>query len=160
MSADYLWPILASPFLVLDPRCVFLAGQKDPCAELGRRGKSDLVFGLYCDLLYAPACLSTWQIYHSGFADHVFVGDAWVCLRLFLLPNEQTSCFFMAGYNRRSDACFSSLSVRAKMRMMFFGSKARWLSLQNGLQQNIPSDARLAVHDIGALGILCPKPSG
>jgi hypothetical protein len=39
------------------------------------------------------------------------------------------------------------------MQMMSFGWKVKWL-----LQQNIPSDARLAVHDIGALGFYVQNP--
>ena len=155
--SDYLWPLLASPFLVLIPGAALWLVRKIRARNWGVLASLIWVigyFGIYFGSLPAyqhgryiiPALpvMYLWGI--LGLIEFVLspaankqIAFVWQVLTIMLCL---TFTFIGAQQNAKDVRWVESEMVAA----------AKWVD------QNIPADARLAVHDIGALGYYVQNP--
>jgi hypothetical protein len=155
--SEYLWPILASPFLVLIPFAFLWLRKRILTRDWGTLASLLWVFGyitIYFGSLPAyqhgryiiPALpvMYIWGI--LGFLE--FVSSAEGKKKFVFLWQVVTVALCLA---------FTYIGARQNAADVFWVESemvatARWVN------QNIPSDARLAVHDIGALGFYVQNP--
>jgi hypothetical protein len=155
--SEYLWPILASPFLALTPAALYWLRKRIIEQHWGAIAGLLWVIG-YISIYFAslpayqhgryiiPALpvLYLWGI--LGFLDYVFSERAnkrivfvWQVVTLAL-------CLAFALVGAQQNASDVSW-IESEM-----VETARWVN------QNVPADSRLAVHDIGALGYYVQNP--
>jgi len=154
---DYLWPILASPFLILVP-AAFLWLVKSIRARNWGTLASLLWFLGYIGIYFArlPA-------YQHG----RYIIPALPILYLWGVVGflELTSS---PRINQRVTFLWQSLTVVLTIAFQFIGARqnaydvflieSEMITTAKWVEQNLPSDARLAVHDIGALGFYVQNP--
>jgi hypothetical protein len=154
---DYLAPILASPFLVLIPGALMWLVKRLRAQDWSMLASLIWVIGymgIYFTSLPAyqhgryiiPALpvMYIWGV--LGFLEFVFSAES--NKRIVFLWQIFTIALCLA---------FTYVGARQNANDVFWiesemGATARWV------EQNIPSDARLAVHDIGALGFYVQNP--
>jgi hypothetical protein len=154
---DYLWPILASPFIVLVPAALMWLSQRFTARNWGALASLIWVIGyigIYFVSLPAyqhgryiiPAfpVVYLWGI--LGFLEFItsFKGSRLLVQLWQVLVIVLSLAFTWIGARQNAHDVFW---VQSEM-----VGTARWI------RQNIPADARLAVHDIGALGYYVQNP--
>lgn len=149
--SDYLWPILASPFLVLIPSAVIWLIQKIRARNWGTLASLIWVVG-YIAIYFAS--LPAYQ--HGRYIIPALpILYLWGLLGLihFILSPEA---------NKRIAFIWPALTITLCIAFTFIGAQQNandsfWVESEmvataKWVNQNLPADARLAVHDIGALG--------
>jgi hypothetical protein len=154
---DYLAPILASPFLVLIPGAIFWLVKRI------RRRDWGVLAGLLWVLGYIAIYFFSLPAYQHGryiipALPVMYLWGMMGLLEIVLSP----------GVNRRLVFPWQALTVVLCLAFVFVGARQNaddvlWVEREmvataKWVDQNIPSDARLAVHDIGALGFYVENP--
>lgn len=155
--SDYLAPILASPFLVLIPGAVSWLVKRIRVQDLGALASLLWVLG------YIAIYFFSLPAYQHG----RYIIPALPVLYLWGIVGL-LEIVLSPGVNRRFTFVWEVLTVALCLAFAFLGARqnandvlwvesemvaaAKWVS------QNIPPDARLAVHDIGALGFYAQNP--
>ena len=156
-TGDYLWPILASPFLVLIPAAVIWLATKIRAQNWGT------LSGLLWVVGYIGIYFVTLPAYQHGryIIPALPVMYLWGVLGLIeyvLSPKA----------NRRIAFIWPVVTIVLCLGFGWIGARqnandVRWVESEmvataRWVNQNIPSSARLAVHDIGALGYYVQNP--
>ena len=154
---DYLTPVLASPFLVLIPGAVLWLIRRIRARDRGALASLFWVFGyMGIYFLSLPAyqhgryiipalpVLYLWGI--AGFLEIVLFARVHKRLAFLWQTITVVLCLAFAYLGARQNAK-DVLWVESEM-----VATAKWVN------HNLPSDARLAVHDIGALGFYVQNP--
>jgi hypothetical protein len=155
--SNYLWPIIASPFIVLIPAAVIWLVKKIRTLNWGALASMIWFFGYIAiyfarlpayqhgryiipalPILYLWGMLGLLEITSSPRLDKR-LGFLWQVVTVVL-------CLAFEVVGARQNA-YDIFWIESEM-----VTTAKWI------QQNIPPDARLAVHDIGALGFYVPNP--
>jgi len=155
--SDYLWPILASPFLVLIPAAFFWLIKSIRARNWGT------LAGLIWFLGYVAIYFTRLPAYQHG----RYIIPAFPILYLWGMLGF-LEIVSSPKVNKRLAALWQVTIVLLTIVFQFVGARqnaydvfliesemvvtAKWVA------QNIPSDARLAVHDIGALGFYVQNP--
>ena len=155
--SDYLSPILASPFLVLIPGAVFFLVKRIRRQDWG--GLASLLWVLGYIAIYFFS-LPAYQ--HGRYIIPVLpVMYLWGTIGLLEILS-------LRGLDKRLAFLWQVLTVVLSVAFVFLGARqnandALWVESEmiaaaKWVDQNIPPDARLAVHDIGALGFYVQNP--
>jgi hypothetical protein len=156
-GADYLWPILASPFLVLIPAaCWWLI------KNLRARN-----WGAIASLLWFSGYVAIYLMRLPAYQHGRYIIPAfpivylWGILGLFELAsstriNKQVLTVWQATTLVLTIA-FHFVGARQNAYDVFF-IESQMVRTAQWVEQNLPPDARLAVHDIGALGFYVQNP--
>jgi hypothetical protein len=155
--SDYLWPILASPFIVLIPAALMWLSRRIKARNWGALASLSWVIG-YIGIYFvslpayqhgryiipAFSVMYLWGI--LGFLEFVtaFKGSRLLVQLWQVLVIVLSLAFTWIGARQNANDVFW---VESEM-----VGTARWV------RQNIPADARLAAHDIGALGYYVQNP--
>src|SRR5215211_7632513 len=155
--SDYLWPILASPFLVLIPAAISWLVKRIRNRDWAALASLIWVIG-YIAIYFAS--LPAYQ--HGRYIIPTLpVMYLWGVLGLleFVLSSQT---------NRQIAFVWQILTLFLCLAFTFMGARqnandVRWVesemvAVAKWVNQNIPSDARLAVHDVGALGFYAQNP--
>lgn len=155
--SDYLWPILASPFLVLIPAAIWWLTQKIKARNWGALASLIWFFG-YLAIYFTR--LPAYQ--HGRYIIPAFpIMYLWGILGLVelvsfptmnkrLIPLWQVTTVVLT-------VAFALIAARQNAYDIFW-IESEMVTTAKWVEQNIPSHARLAVHDIGALGFYVPNP--
>jgi len=154
---DYLWPIIASPFLVLIPAALIWLAKRIRAQHWGALASLIWVFG-YFAIYFAR--LPAYQ--HGRYMIPALpVMYLWGILGLLEIVTSPKA-------NRRLGFLWQVATVALCIGFEFTGARQNaydiyWIESEmvttaQWIQQNVPPDARLAVHDIGALGYYVPNP--
>jgi hypothetical protein len=154
---DYLWPIVASPFLALIPGAFLWLGKKIRARDWGALASFIWVVG-YIAIYFAS--LPAYQ--HGRYIIPALpVMYLWGVLGLLEFA-------FSPGANRRIVFIWQVLIITLSLAFMFIGAgqnandvlwvESEMVATAKWVNQNIPANARLAVHDIGALGFYVQNP--
>jgi hypothetical protein len=155
--SDYLWPILASPFLVLIPGAFLWLVKRIRHQDWGTLVSLIWVFG-YIEIYFVSLPAYQHGRYIIPALPVMYLWGILGFLEIILSP----------GVNKRLVFVWQVLTIVLCLVFGFIGARqnandvlwvesemvatARWVN------QNIPSDARLAVHDVGALGFYVQNP--
>lgn len=154
---NYLWPILASPFIVLLPAALVWLGKKISAQNWGALASLIWFFG-YIAIYFAR--LPAYQ--HGRYIIPALpILYLWGILGfLEIISSPRT--------NRRLIFVWQVVTVLLSLAFEFVGARQNaydifWIESEmvttaKWIQQNVPPDARLAVHDIGALGYYVQNP--
>ena len=155
--SDYLWPVLASPFLVLIPGALAWLVKNVRARNWGALASLIWFFG------YVGIYFTRLPAYQHG----RYIIPALPILYLWGVAGflELTAS---ARTNRRVVFLWQALTIVLTIVFQFVGARqnaydvfliesemtvtAKWV------ERNLPDDARLAVHDIGVLGFYVPNP--
>jgi hypothetical protein len=155
--SDYSWPILASPFLVLIPGAVHWLVKRLRAPDWGAMASLIWVFG------YITIYFISLPAYQHGryIIPALPVMYLWGVLGLFEFVCSPT-------LNKRIAFVWEVLTITLCLTFTLIGAQQNandvlWVESEmvttaKWVNQNIPSDARLAVHDIGALGYYVQNP--
>ncbi len=155
--ADYLWPVLASPFLVLIPGALLWLVKNI-------RGRNwGVLAGLIWFLGYIVIYFTRLPAYQHGryIIPALPILYLWGVLGFLELVSSP-------GMNRRIKSLWQITIVVLTVAFEFIGARQNaydvyWIESEmvetaKWVNKNIPPDARLAVHDIGALGFYVENP--
>jgi hypothetical protein len=123
--------------LVLIPGAILWLRDRIRAAQLGRNRQAHLVLGLHRYLLYAPACVPAWQVYYPGFADHVFVGHAWVDRILLLLKANTRLVVVWQMLLGVLSVLFSIIAARQNAYDVYW-IESEMVDVQNGFSKIFP----------------------
>jgi hypothetical protein len=155
--SDYLFPILASPFLVLIPGAWFWLVRKIRARN----------WGVLASLIWVFGYITIYFIGLPAYQHGRYIIPAFPVMYLWGLLGFLEFAALFKG-NRALVQIWQMGAIALSLAFAWIGARqnandvfwiesemvatARWVS------QNIPSDARLAVHDIGALGYYVQNP--
>ena len=155
--SDYLWPILASPFIVLIPTAIWWL-----VTSIGARNWGTLA-SLIWFLGYISIYFSRLPAYQHG----RYIIPALPIMYLWGLLGFLELVSF-PKLNKRIVLVWQGLTVVLTLAFQFIGAQQNandvlWIETEmvrtaQWVEQNIPADAQLAVHDIGALGYYVQNP--
>ena len=154
---DYLAPILADPFLVLIPGAVFWL--------VKRIGRQD--WGALASLLWVLGYIAIYFYSLPAYQHGRYIIPALPVLYLWGIVGF-LEIVLSPRTNRRLVVVWQMLTVVLCLAFAFLGARqnasdvlwveSEMVAIANWVAQNIPPDARLAVHDIGALGFYVANP--
>lgn len=154
---DYLWPILASPFVVLIPAALVWLAKSIRARNWGALASLIWFFG------YIGIYFTRLPAYQHGryIIPALPIMYLWGILGWLELVSS-------SKLNRRIVALWQITIVVLAIAFEFIGARQNaydvfWIESEmvttaKWIEQNIPPDARLAVHDIGALGYFVENP--
>jgi hypothetical protein len=155
--SDYLSPILASPFLVLIPGVVYWLVKRIQRKDWGALASLFWVLGYIAIYFFSLPAYQHGR-YIIPALPVMYLWGMVGLLEIVLSP----------GVNRRLAMVWQMLTVILCLAFAFLGARQNandvlWVESEmvataNWVNQNIPPDARLAVHDIGALGYYVQNP--
>jgi hypothetical protein len=155
--SEYLWPILASPFLVLIPAAIFWLVKNIRAQNWGALASLIWFFG------YIAIYFTRLPAYQHGryIIPALPIMYLWGILGLLELITS-------AGLNKRLVFLWQVTTVVLIFAFQFIGARQNaydvfWIESEmvttaKWVEENIPADALLAVHDIGALGFYVENP--
>jgi hypothetical protein len=154
---EYLWPILASPFLALIPGAIRWLVKSIHSRNWGTLASLLWVLG-YFAIYFARLPAYQHGRYIIPALPVIYLWGVLGFFELIALP----------GLNKRIVALWQITLVFLTLAFEFIGARQNaydvfWIESEmvttaKWVQQNIPPDARLAVHDIGALGYYVQNP--
>lgn len=154
---EYLWPILASPFLVLIPAALWW---------LVKRLRSRH-WGVLASLLWFLGYLAIYFMRLPAYQHGRYLIPAFPIMYLWGMLGF-ISLIFTARLPRRLVFVWQTTLVILAVAFQVLGARQNghdvfWIESQmvttaEWVQENLPSEARLAVHDIGALGYYVQNP--
>jgi hypothetical protein len=155
--SDYLWPILASPFLVLIPGAIWWLVKNI-------RGQN---WGALAGLIWFFGYIAIYFTRLPAYQHGRYIIPALPIMYLWGLLGF-VELISSPKLNRRIEFVWQVLTVVFTIAFQFIGARQNandvfWIETEmvraaKWVEQNIPSDARLAVHDIGALGFYVQNP--
>ena len=155
--SDYLAPVLASPFLVLVPGAVFWIVKRIRNQDWGTLASLLWVVGYFAIYFFSLPAYQHGR-YIIPALPVLYMWGIVGLLAFVLSPNA----------NRRLVFVWEALTVVLCLGFAFLGARQNandvlWVESEmvataKWVDQNIPADARLAVHDIGALGFYVQNP--
>ena len=155
--SDYLAPILASPFLVLIPGAVFWLVKRV-------RGQD---WGVLASLLWVLGYIAIYFLSLPAYQHGRYIIPVLPVLYLWGMVGLLES-ISSPRLNRSLAFLWQALTVVLSLAFVFLGARQNasdvlWVESEmvataNWVNQNIPPDAELAVHDIGALGFFVQNP--
>ena len=154
---NYLWPILASPFVILLPAAFLWLGKKISAWNWGASASLVWFFG------YIAIYFSRLPAYQHGryIIPALPIMYLWGILGLLELissPRLDKRLGFL-WQTATIVLCLAFELIGARQNAYdIFWIESEMVTTAQWIQQNIPPDARLAVHDIGALGFYVPNP--
>jgi hypothetical protein len=155
--SEYLWPILASPFLVLIPAAFLWLRKRLLAGHWGALASLFWVLG-YVAIYFASLPAYQHGRYIIPVLPVMYVWGILGFLEFIFSPQANKRIVFLwQVFIITLSLAFTYIGARQHASDIFWVESemvttARWVS------QNIPSDARLAVHDIGALGFYVQNP--
>ena len=155
--ADYLFPVLATPFLVLIPgACLWLVGKI--------RAHN---WGALASLIWAVGYIGLYFLSLPAYQHGRYIIPAFPVMYMWGLLGFFE---FVAAFkgNRAVVQVWQMVIIILSLAFTWIGARQNandifWIESEmvataKWVSQNIPADARLAVHDIGALGYYVPNP--
>jgi hypothetical protein len=154
---EYLWPILASPFLALVPAALFWLRK-----QILRQN-----WGAVASLLWVIGYISIYFTSLPAYQHGRYIIPALPVLYLWGILGF-LEYVFSEGANKRIVFLWQGATLALCLAFTFIGAQQNasdvfWIETEmvetaRWVNQNIPADARLAVHDIGALGYYVRNP--
>jgi hypothetical protein len=154
---DYLWPVLASPYVVLVPAAIYWLAKR-----IRERNRAALA-SLFWVIGYIAIYFVSLPAYQHG----RYIIPALPVLYLWGVLGF-LEIIFSPHMNRHVVLVWQVLTVFICLAFTFLGARQNandvlWVESEmvaaaKWVKQNIPSESRLAVHDIGALGFYAPNP--
>lgn len=155
--SEYLWPILASPFVVLLP-AAFIWLYKNIRAQN---------WGVLACLLWFLGYIAIYFTRLPSYQHGRYIIPAFPIMYLWGVLGL-LEIVFSSQMNKRILFIWQVTTVVLALAFQFMGARQNaydvfWIESEmvttaKWVEQNIPSDAILAVHDIGALGYYVPNP--
>lgn len=155
--SDYLSPILASPFLVLIPGVVYWL--------VKRIQRKD--WGVLASLFWVLGYIAIYFVSLPAYQHGRYIIPALPVMYLWGMVGL-LEIILSPGVNRRLAIVWQMLTALLCLAFAFLGARQNandvlWVESEmvataKWVNQNIPPDARLAVHDIGALGYYVQNP--
>jgi hypothetical protein len=155
--SDYLWPLVASPFLVLIPFAFLWLRKRILARHWGSLASLIWAFG------YIAVYFASLPAYQHG----RYIIPALPVLYLWGILGFLEFAFSGEG-NKRIVFLWQVITIALSLTFMYVGARQNasdvfWIesdmvATAKWVNQNIPSDALLAVHDIGALGFYVQNP--
>jgi hypothetical protein len=155
--SDYLAPILASPFLVLIPGAVIW---------LRKRIRTQN-WGALASLLWVLGYMGIYFLSLPAYQHGRYIIPALPVMYLWGMAGF-LEITFSPQVNRRLAFIWQALTVGLCLAFVFVGARQNandvlWVESEmvdtaKWINQNLPADSRLAVHDIGALGFYVQNP--
>jgi hypothetical protein len=155
--SDYLWPILASPFLVLIPGAIWWLTKNISARNWAALASLIWFFG-YVAIYFTRLPAYQHGRYIIPALPIMYLWGILGFLELLSSPN----------INKRVVPLWQVTTVVLTVAFTFMAARQNaydifWIESEmvttaKWVEQNIPSDALLAVHDIGALGFYVPNP--
>ncbi|HEY3476292.1 MAG TPA: hypothetical protein VGK56_16885 [Anaerolineales bacterium] len=154
---DYLGPILASPFVVLIPAAVGWLAKRIRAHD----------WGTLASLLWVTGYIAVYFISLPAYQHGRYIIPAFPIVYLWGIAGF-LEFVYSARSNRRIVFIWQALTVALCLVFAWIGARQNaadvlWVESEivataKWVDQNIPADARLAVHDIGALGYHVDNP--
>jgi hypothetical protein len=155
--SDYLAPIFASPFLVLIPGAVLWLVKRIRAQE----------WGTLASLLWVLGYIGIYFLSLPAYQHGRYIIPALPVMYLWGIAGV-LDIILSPEANRRLVFVWQAIAVVLSLAFTFLGARqnaddVRWVETEmvataKWVNQNLPSDARLAVHDIGALGFYVQNP--
>ena len=155
--SEYLWPILASPFLVLLPAAI----------RWLRKRIRDQHWGTIASLLWVLGYVAIYFASLPAYQHGRYIIPALPVVYLWGILGL-LDYVLSVGSNKRVVFLWQVITLALCLAFTFVGARQNasdvaWIESEmvataRWVDQNVPSDARLAVHDIGALGFYVQNP--
>jgi len=155
--SNYLWPILASPFLALIPAAIWWLAKHIKALNWGALASLIWFFG------YVTIYFTRLPAYQHGryIIPALPIIYLWGILGFLELVSSPQMNKRMASLWQITTVVltvtFAWIAARQNAYDIFW-IESEMVTTARWVEQNIPSNARLAVHDIGALGFYVPNP--
>lgn len=154
---NYLWPIIASPFIVLIPAALIWLGRKINARNWGALASLIWFFG-YIAIYFARLPAYQHGRYVIPALPIMYLWGILGLLEIISAPRTHKRLAFLWQVVTVV-LCLAFEFVGARQNAYdIFWIESEMVTTAKWIQQNIPPDARLAVHDIGALGFYAPNP--
>lgn len=155
--SDYLWPILASPFLVLIPAAIWWLVKNIRSRNWGALASLLWVLG-YIAIYFTRLPAYQHGRYIIPALPVMYLWGVLGFLELMALPkiNQRVLLIWQALMIVLTVA-FQLIAARQNANDVFW-IETEMVQTAKWVEQNVPADALLAVHDIGALGFYVPNP--
>lgn len=154
---NYLWPIIASPFIVLIPAALIWLGKKISAGNWGALASLIWFFG-YIAIYFARLPAYQHGRYVIPALPIMYLWGILGLLEIISAPRTHKRLAFLWQVVTVV-LCLAFEFVGARQNAYdIFWIESEMVTTAKWIQQNIPPDARLAVHDIGALGFYAPNP--
>ena len=154
---NYLWPIIASPFIVLIPAALIWLGKKISAGNWGAFA-SLIWFVGYIAIYFARLPAYQHGRYVIPALPIMYLWGILGLLEIISAPRADRRLAFLWQVVT-AVLCLAFEFVGARQNAYdIFWIESEMVTTAKWIQQNIPPNARLAVHDIGALGFYAPNP--
>ena len=155
--SNYLWPILASPFIALIPAALVWLGKKISARNLGALASLIWFIG-YIAIYFARLPAYQHGRYVIPALPILYLWGILGLLEIVTSPRTDKRLGFL-WHVVTAVLCLAFEFIGARQNAYdIFWIESEMVTTAKWIQQNIPPDARLAVHDIGALGFYVPNP--
>lgn len=155
--SNYLWPIIASPFIVLIPSAFIWLVKKIRAQNWGALASALWFFG-YIAIYFARLPAYQHGRYIIPALPIIYLWGILGLLEITTSPRTDKRLGFLWQVVT-AVLCLAFEFVGARQNAYdIFWIESEMVTTAKWIQQNIPPDARLAVHDIGALGFYVPNP--
>jgi hypothetical protein len=155
--SNYLWPIIASPFIVLIPAAVIWLVKKIRTLNWGALASMIWFFG-YIGIYFARLPAYQHGRYIIPALPILYLWGILGLLEITSSPRTDKRLGFLWQVVT-AVLCLAFEFVGARQNAYdIFWIESEMVTTAKWIQQNIPPNARLAVHDIGALGFYVPNP--
>ena len=154
---DFLWPIIASPFLILIPAALIWLVKRIRAQNWGVLAGLIWVFG-YFAIYFARLPAYQHGRYMIPALPVMYLWGILGLLEIVTLPTANRRLGFLWQVATAA-LCIGFEVIGARQNAYdIFWIESEMVTTAQWIQQNVPPDARLAVHDIGALGFYVPNP--
>jgi hypothetical protein len=154
---NYLWPIIASPFIVLLPAAVIWLVKKIRTRNWGALASVIWFLG-YVAIYFARLPAYQHGRYIIPALPIMYLWGILGLVEIVSSPRTDKRLGFLWQV-ATAVLCLAFEFVGARQNAYdIFWIESEMVTTAKWIQQNVPPDARLAVHDIGALGFYVPNP--
>ena len=154
---DYFWPIIASPFIALIPAALIWLVKKIRVQNWGVLAGLIWVFG-YFAIYFARLPAYQHGRYMIPALPVMYLWGILGLLETVTSPKTNRRLGFL--WHVATAALCIAFEVMGAQQNAYdiFWIESEMVTTAQWIQQNVPPDSRLAVHDIGALGFYVPNP--